>query len=287
MPFKYLGIPLTSKKATIIQYKPLLDKMLESIKSWTSKFLSYAGRVQLIKTILFSTQIFWSQVFILPKKVIQVAESLCKNFLWSGGVDTIKTSLIAWEKLCTPKITEGLGFLDITDWNRAVICKHLWNLCLKKDRLCIQWVHAYYIKGGPIWHVNAPLASWMVKKILKAMDTFEAVGHNEQEVIVITKFTIKLIYSKLRGTYTKVDWRRLICNNYGASKWKFILFLATWQRLLTRDRLAKWKTIPDTSCVLCTSVDESLEHLFFQCHYSAAIWNKVLIRMGIQRRSMI
>ncbi|KAG5605107.1 hypothetical protein H5410_026599 [Solanum commersonii] len=49
----------------------------------------------------------------------------------------------------------------------------------------------------------------------------------------------------LRGTYTKVHLRRIVCNNHGAPKWKFILFLVTSRRLLTSDRLTKWKTITD------------------------------------------
>ncbi|KAH0724791.1 hypothetical protein KY284_000656 [Solanum tuberosum] len=43
LPFKYLGVPLSTKRVSIVQCKPLLDSMLSRITSWTTKFLSYAG----------------------------------------------------------------------------------------------------------------------------------------------------------------------------------------------------------------------------------------------------
>lgn len=43
LPIKYLGVPLSIKKLTIVQCYPLLEKMIGRITSWTSRFLSYAG----------------------------------------------------------------------------------------------------------------------------------------------------------------------------------------------------------------------------------------------------
>lgn len=113
LPFRYLGIPLSTKRTNVLQYKPLLDKILNKITSWTFSFLSYAGRLQFIKSVLFSIQIFWSQVFVLPKKVVQLIESLCRRFLWTSSVNSSKKALIAWERLCYPKAAGGLGLLDV------------------------------------------------------------------------------------------------------------------------------------------------------------------------------
>jgi len=53
LPFRYLGVPLSTKRISLVQCKSLLEKMLGRITSWTTKFLSYAGRAQLIKSVLF------------------------------------------------------------------------------------------------------------------------------------------------------------------------------------------------------------------------------------------
>jgi hypothetical protein len=54
IPFKYLGVPLSSRKLTIHQCRPLIDKIVVKIRHWTAKLLSYAGRYQLIRSVLFA-----------------------------------------------------------------------------------------------------------------------------------------------------------------------------------------------------------------------------------------
>lgn len=63
---------------------------------------------------------------------MQLIESLCRRFLWTGGTEISKKALIAWDRLCHPKSAGGLGLLDIYAWNRAAIYKHLWNVYGKK-----------------------------------------------------------------------------------------------------------------------------------------------------------
>ncbi|OIT33353.1 hypothetical protein A4A49_63435, partial [Nicotiana attenuata] len=42
LPFKYIGVPLDTKKLSILQWQPLITKMVAKITSWTAKKLSYA-----------------------------------------------------------------------------------------------------------------------------------------------------------------------------------------------------------------------------------------------------
>ncbi|KAH0685683.1 hypothetical protein KY290_017200 [Solanum tuberosum] len=88
LPFKYLGVPLSSKKLSISQCQTLIDKMVGRINTWTVKFLSYAGRLQLVQSVLTSIQAFWSQIFLIPKKLLQTIETLCKRFLWKGDAQS-------------------------------------------------------------------------------------------------------------------------------------------------------------------------------------------------------
>ena len=74
LPFKYLGVPLSSKKLNTIQWYPLIDKIMARINSWTAKKLSYARRAQLVKTVLFGVQAYWAQLFIIPAKIIKLIE---------------------------------------------------------------------------------------------------------------------------------------------------------------------------------------------------------------------
>jgi mannosylglycoprotein endo-beta-mannosidase len=84
LPVRYLGVPLLSTKLKHVDCKPMIDKITARTKTWTNRDLTYAGRVQLIKNVLFSMQTYWSSLFILPKKVIKEVETILRSFLWSG-----------------------------------------------------------------------------------------------------------------------------------------------------------------------------------------------------------
>lgn len=108
-PFKYLGVPLSTKKLSVMQCQPLILKVLQRINSWTAKLLSYAGRLQLIRAVLLNVQTYWSQVFLIPKKVLHIIQMACRCFLWSGSAGVTKRALVAWERLCLPKVNGGGG----------------------------------------------------------------------------------------------------------------------------------------------------------------------------------
>ncbi|KAK4726871.1 hypothetical protein R3W88_031788 [Solanum pinnatisectum] len=161
-------------------------------------------------------------------------------------------------------------------WNKAAILKHMWNLCKKKDKLWIVWVHTFYLKGRDPWEVAIKQASWMVKKILKAGKWLTERGLLVTEILKETNFSIKKMYQLLKGEYNKVPWRRLTCNNLGSPKWVFALYVAIHRRLYTKDRLSKWGIIEDDVCALCKEEGETHQHLFFSCIFSKQIWHKML-----------
>uniref|UniRef100_A0A1S3Y946 Reverse transcriptase domain-containing protein n=1 Tax=Nicotiana tabacum TaxID=4097 RepID=A0A1S3Y946_TOBAC len=73
----------------------------------------------------------------------------------------------------------------------------------EKNKLWIQWIHNYYIKGKEVWGIQVKQASWMIGKILKAQETLVKAGFNHEEIRRTKKCNIKTIYHRLRGTFDK------------------------------------------------------------------------------------
>lgn len=146
LPFNYLAVPLDTKKLTMVQWQPLLAKIVAKITSWNIKKLSYARRVQLIQTVLFGIQSYWAQLFTLPAKVIQIVEAHCRCYLWSRGSSITKKYLIDGEKICLPKSIGGLNLYNLQVWNNVAIAKTHADLTHNRDKLWIKWIYAYYIK---------------------------------------------------------------------------------------------------------------------------------------------
>lgn len=70
MPLKYIGVPLSSQKMKNSDFKCLLDKLNARFTSWTSKHLSFARRLQLIQSVIYSTISFCASIFILANQSI-------------------------------------------------------------------------------------------------------------------------------------------------------------------------------------------------------------------------
>lgn len=84
LPVRYLGLPLMTLAMRRQDYMPLLERIRSRISSWTSRLLSYAGRLQLIRSVLLSIVNFWAAAFRLPSQCMKEIEQLCSAFLWSG-----------------------------------------------------------------------------------------------------------------------------------------------------------------------------------------------------------
>lgn len=92
----------------------------------------------------------------------------------------------------------GMNFLDIYTWNKAAIGKMLWNLCQKKDKLWVVWIHTYYGKNG-IWNVQDGQASLVIQKILKVAKHLQKAGFSEADMESIEKYNMSRVYMQMRG----------------------------------------------------------------------------------------
>nr|XP_016469794.1 PREDICTED: uncharacterized protein LOC107792115 [Nicotiana tabacum] len=156
LSFRYLGVLITSRKISVVDCEMLVDKLTVKVRGWGSRTLSYAGRVQLINSVLLHTHVYWASIFILPRAVLNRITSICRNYLWDGKVDTNRVPLIAWDFICRSKKEGGLGVTDCVSWSDAAIGKCIWNIAQKTYNLRVKWVNHLYIKEESAWDYEAP-----------------------------------------------------------------------------------------------------------------------------------
>ncbi|GJZ85803.1 hypothetical protein Tco_0651142, partial [Tanacetum coccineum] len=92
-PMKYLGVPLIKKQLSVSESKPLIEKVEKKVLDWKKKALTYAGRLQLIASVL--------------------------RDLTKGRAN------VSWDAICKPKDQGGLGLKDLHKWNETLLLKHL------------------------------------------------------------------------------------------------------------------------------------------------------------------
>ncbi|KAG7589015.1 Reverse transcriptase zinc-binding domain [Arabidopsis suecica] len=172
LPVRYLGLPLMTKAMSAQDYLPLTEKVRARISSWTSRFLSYAGRLQLIRSVLMSITNFWSATFCLPGACMKEIQQLCSAFLWSGPDLNTHKAKTSWETVCLPRSEGGLGLRPLKETNKVCGLKLIWRLLAAPTSMWSKWVHTYLIRKKCFWTVNANSSqgSWMWRKILKLRD---------------------------------------------------------------------------------------------------------------------
>ena len=97
---KYLGVPLISTRLSHTNCQPLLDKIIARIQSWTSISLSFVGRLQLISSVLYSIQMYWCCMFIIPKFTCFKIEQILNEFLWSRKDVNARRAKVGWGSIC-------------------------------------------------------------------------------------------------------------------------------------------------------------------------------------------
>lgn len=170
-PVTYLGLPLITSKLNARDCMPLVQKICGKLEDWTHIFLSYAGRLLLLKVVLFSIQGYWAAHLFLPKSILKKIQSLCIKFLW-GGTQASKCAVkVAWKDCCLPKVEGGLGIRDIFEWNKASILYQLWRIIRPHhSSIWLTWIRKNIIKDKHFWTMKATSNSfsWCVKKIFNA-----------------------------------------------------------------------------------------------------------------------
>jgi hypothetical protein len=288
-PFRFLGIPLAAMRLTASQFSPFIEKITEKISVWTGATLTYAGRLELINAVLRGVEGFWLSIFPIPATVANRIISLCRAFLWGGNASNRKKPLVAWSNICMPKLEGGLGIVNLSIWNKALMMKNLWNIHDKKDTLWVKWISHFYLKGKTIW--DAPL-NREDSPLLKSLANLKDLILAREVTIPIAERTleswvkdgdicIKKVYDYLRPKQPTVGWAQLVWSKDLIPKHSFILWLGMKGRLLTKDKLHLEED--EKLCPLCRMEEETVNHIFFKCLWVTSIWKDIRQWLGIRR----
>jgi hypothetical protein len=82
MPFCYLRVPIAVEKLKIVYFSDLFKGIKNFKGVWSQRTLSYAGRLQLIKSVVQGVECFWLSILPIPSAILDKLTSFCHGFLW-------------------------------------------------------------------------------------------------------------------------------------------------------------------------------------------------------------
>ena len=102
-----VGIDITNDQLIA----PLLMSLKKKLLFWSSKHLSFAGRIIIANQVLLSSMWYILSSWLFLRSVISHVQRLIRNFLW-GASDVNPRSKVAWKVIISPPHECGLGLID-------------------------------------------------------------------------------------------------------------------------------------------------------------------------------
>jgi len=165
---QYLGCALFQGRPPPEVFHTLTTKAGAKLDNWRAKCFSKAGRIVLIQSNLESLPTHTMQCYRLPRKITDQLDSINRGFFWKTSQSEKGLPLVAWDKICRPKLLGGLGLRKSAAVNTAFLAKLVWKILTQPENFWVQQMRAKY--GTPELFFAArpkPTDSWVWKSLLR------------------------------------------------------------------------------------------------------------------------
>ncbi|XP_020681302.2 uncharacterized protein LOC110098732 [Dendrobium catenatum] len=162
--FEYLGIKLALRHLRKAGFQCLLDKSCKKINAWGNRFVSFAGRMVLVKYVFLSLPIFTMTHSLIPMSTLLEFYKICRDFIWNKCDGKRGLHYLAWDHVCKPKEYGGWGVQSAVERRDAMRAKFSWKLIHNPDSLLSRQLNAKY--GESWWNYRLYGRSSSTWKIL-------------------------------------------------------------------------------------------------------------------------
>ena len=108
---------------------------MKKLAGWKTKFLSFAGRAVLVKSVMSAVPNHVMQGVNLRRHLCDKLDKINKKILWGSTTEKRKLHLVGWEKVIRSKEEGGLGIESARAKNLALLTKLNWRMYHEKEAL--------------------------------------------------------------------------------------------------------------------------------------------------------
>ncbi|XP_028085057.1 uncharacterized protein LOC114286160 [Camellia sinensis] len=117
LPLTYLGLPLGANPRSRSTWQTVVEKCKKKLASWKKRFLSFDGRLTLIRSVLSSIPLFFLSLFKMVVGVAKTIDKIQSSFLWGDSETSRKIHLVNWKEVYRGKSQRGLAVRNLIDVN--------------------------------------------------------------------------------------------------------------------------------------------------------------------------
>jgi len=106
---KYLGLPEHFGRRKKDLFTSIVDRIRQKALSWSNRFLSSAGKLTMLKSVLSTMPTYAMSCFQLPSSLCKRIQSALTRFWWDSKVDKRGMCWVSWNKMTRVKQEGGLA----------------------------------------------------------------------------------------------------------------------------------------------------------------------------------
>ena len=153
---KYLGLPEHFGRRKKDLFTTIVDRIRQCAASWSTRHLSKAGKLTMLKAVLTAIPTYTMSCFELPVSLCKRIQSVLTRFWWDTSDGKRKMSWVAWHRLTKPKAGGGLGLRGIQLFNQALLAKQAWRILTNPDCLLARVLLGKYCINKSFLEVQLP-----------------------------------------------------------------------------------------------------------------------------------
>ncbi|RVW17085.1 LINE-1 reverse transcriptase-like [Vitis vinifera] len=307
-PVKYLGLPLGARHKALPMWDGVEERLRRRLACWKRQYLSKGGRITLIKSTLASIPIYQMSIFRMPKSVVKRLEKLQRDFLWGGGlIGQVDLAFCCREGCLVEEGHWGEVWVGGGGWKskeaRGPFGVGVWKEILKEMGWC--WNNMKFKVGRGIrnavvdevwdprlgqggWNLRLGRDSndWELGLIEELLFLLRDIRVTPEEDSVLWKgggsdsFRIRGAYNLVAAPNTLAFPGKNIWVDMVPSKVAFFAWEATWEKILTLDRLQVRGWQLPNCCFLCGCEEENVNHILYTVQWLGAFGKSPLPYSG-------
>jgi len=165
--FNYLGLEVGGNPRKKKFWESVLCKLKSRLNVWKGRFLSMAGRICLIKSVITAILLYYLSLFKALELVCKSIISIQRRFLWGWGREKRPMAWVSWKNICKPKEEGGLGIRDMRKFNVALLAKCRWRCISDKKGRWEECLDSKYDQEHNVVQIPLKLQSWWWRDLRK------------------------------------------------------------------------------------------------------------------------
>jgi len=137
-------------------FTSIIDMIKQRALNWSSRFLSFDGKMVLLKSALSTTPTYTMTCFKLPTSLCKRIQSAQTRFCWDANTKRKKMAWNSWKRMTKSVKNGGLGFQDLQSFNDALLAKVSWRVLTTLDCLLSRVLLGKYCQSSHFLDSQTP-----------------------------------------------------------------------------------------------------------------------------------